>query len=102
MQNEPPMVPEKTKKSKNTDKNLLNLQATTAAAAAAAAANSSSNSKQPMTFDINLPNAPLNETHPLMVGIRRPSSTVAASSNANSNLGSSISGLGSSMKNSKI
>jgi cobalamin biosynthesis protein CbiD len=99
MQNELPMVPEKTKKSKNNDKNLLNLQASTAAAAAAAAAAATlSNTKQPLTFDINLPNAPMNETHPLMAGIRRPSSTVAATSNS----GNSISSLGSLNKSSKI
>ena len=97
MQNEAPIVPEKSKKSnKNTDKNLLNnLQAN--ANAAAAAALSSANTKQPITYDIHLPNAPYNETHPLMVGNRRPSSSTAANSNSNS--GNSLTNMASYISN---
>ena len=77
MQNEPPVVPEKSKKSKLTDKSLLNSQANAAAAAALVL---STNAKQPITYNINLSNAPSNETHPLMVGVRRQSSVQSSSS----------------------
>jgi hypothetical protein len=99
MQNEPPLLlNEKSKKSsKNSDKNPLSNIAAVNTSSITAASGSSSSLKQPITYDINLSNAPMNETHPLMVGNRRPSSSTMANSNSNS--GNNISGLTSSISN---
>lgn len=96
MQNEPPVIQnEKSSKksNKNSDKHLISNQAAVATTSSA----SSSNIKHPVTIDIALPNAPINEQHPLIVGNRRPSSSTLGGNNANSGSNSSLSNMASNL-----